>query len=121
LKFIELDDTLNDISTTIIKHDNNVVDQKKGRAQDKHRTAAPVLAEDIFDTMEEYKIHLQLLAKDLNKNEKVHHLDRLKKKEEHEEEGWRPRLKRSTSNPFLYFNERREEIMEVGALNNRPE
>jgi hypothetical protein len=33
--------------------------------------------------------------------------------EEGEEEEWKPRLKRSTSNPFLYFNERREEILGV--------
>lgn len=37
---------------------------------------------DIFDSPEEYKIHLQLLAKDLNKNGKIKHLDKLKKKEE---------------------------------------
>jgi hypothetical protein len=36
-----------------------------------------------------------------------------KRKENVEEEEWKPRLKRSTSNPFLYFNERREEIMGV--------
>lgn len=30
-----------------------------------------------------------------------------------EEEEWKPKLKRSTSNPFLYFNERRNEIMEI--------
>lgn len=37
------------------------------------------------------------------------------KRKDHEDEDqeWKPRIKRSTSNPFLYFNERREEIMEV--------
>lgn len=36
-----------------------------------------------------------------------------KRKENVSEEEWVPRIKRSTSNPFLYFNERREEIMGV--------
>ena len=32
---------------------------------------------------------------------------------EGEEEGEKPKMKRSNSNPFLYFNERRNEILEV--------
>ena len=35
------------------------------------------------------------------------------REDEEEGEGWKPRLKRSTSNPFLYFNERREDIMGI--------
>jgi hypothetical protein len=45
----------------------------------------------------------------------------MKKKEKEEADEWRPRIKRSTSNPFLYFNERREDIMEVQTLENKPE
>jgi hypothetical protein len=37
----------------------------------------------------------------------------VKRKENVTEEEWKPQLKRSTSNPFLYFNERREEILGV--------
>lgn len=33
MKFIELDDTINDMSTTIIKIDNNYVDKQKEPAQ----------------------------------------------------------------------------------------
>ena len=39
-----------------------------------------------------------------------------------EDEEWKPRFKRSTSNPFLYFNERRDEIMhvdEIGTKNDK--
>lgn len=93
------------MSTTLIKHDNNMVDKTK--PAQKNGLLNIVLDQDIFDTPEEYKIHLQLLAKDLNKNGKIQHLDRLRKREEPEEDEWKPRLKRSTSNPFLYFNERR--------------
>ncbi len=39
-----------------------------------------VLSFDIYDSPEEYKIHLQLLAKDLSKNQKIQHLNHLKRK-----------------------------------------
>lgn len=112
IKFIELDQTINDLSTTLIRHDLNVM--KKPEPVKKS-----VLSFDIYDSPEEYKIHLQLLAKDLSKNQKIQHLNHLKRKQEDALEQWKPRLKRSTSNPFLYFNERREDIMEVHPLQNR--
>ena len=66
------------MSTTLIKHDNNIVDKRKEQSKNVKINNEM----DIFDSPEEYKIHLQLLAKDLNKNGKIKHLDKLKKKEE---------------------------------------
>jgi hypothetical protein len=76
MKFIELDETINDMSTTIIKLDNNYVDKKE---------APPPLKVvnqnfDIYDTPEEYKVHLELLARDLAKNKKMQKLDHLTKR-----------------------------------------
>lgn len=102
-----------------MKHDNNVIDLQSKKAKESNKFAN--LSLDIYDTPEEYKIHLQLLAKDLAKNNKIQHLEQMKRKEREEEDEWKPRLKRSTSNPFLYFNERREDIMEVQTLENKPE
>lgn len=61
---------------------------------------------------------MELLAKDLNKNPKLkslHDNKKMKKSIPSNEtnESNMSKLKRSTSNPFLYFNERRDQIMEV--------
>ena len=56
-----------------------------------------------------YKVFLELMAKELEENDKLVRLEKMKKVEN--EEG--PCLKRSTSNPLLYFNERRHDIMEI--------
>jgi hypothetical protein len=112
-KFVELDDTANDV--TYIKLDNYLGDPKRKVKQtlDKAQGLGALDVPGLFDTPEEYKIHLELLSKDLAKNKKVQNLEHLTRKKEQEGEGeWQPRLKRSTSNPFLYFNERREEIMD---------
>lgn len=72
LKFIELDDTINDMSTTLIKIDNNLEDKKR------KETPPPLKVInnnfDVYDTPEEYKVHLELLARDLAKNKKVQNL-----------------------------------------------
>jgi hypothetical protein len=112
MKFIELDDTLNDMSTTLIKLDNNLDDQRRKEPPQPLKAISDNF--DIYDTPEEYKVHLELLARDLAKNLKVQNLQKMtKKKENVAQEEWAPKLKRSTSNPFLYFNERREEILGV--------
>lgn len=47
------------------------------------------------------------MAKELEDNKKLENLDRMKKIENDE----LPTLKKSTSNPLLYFNERKGDIM----------
>lgn len=78
MKYIELDDTINDISTTI-KMDNNYVEKKEPKEV---KVANPSF--DIYDTPEEYKVHLELLARDLARNKKVQNLEHLSRKKEHE-------------------------------------
>lgn len=77
MKYIELDETINDMSTTI-KMDNNYVEKKEP-------PQVKVVKQnfDIYDTPEEYKVHLELLARDLARNKKVQNLEHLSKKKEH--------------------------------------
>jgi hypothetical protein len=68
---VELDDTVNDM--TYIKVDNYLGDiQKNRKAPPPVNTLNQSL--EIFDTPEEYKIHLELLSKDLAKNKKIQNL-----------------------------------------------
>ena len=68
------------------------------------------------ETPFEYKLHLELLAKELNKNQKLKSIKEKKVlKAVDTSESAASKLKRSTSNPFLYFNEKRDQIMEVKA------
>lgn len=47
-----------------------------------------------------YKVFLELMAKELEENKKLNNLEKMKKGESEEPK----KLKRSTSNPLLYFN-----------------
>jgi hypothetical protein len=71
MKFIELDETLNELSTTL-KIDNNLEDKKKLLNPQPLKVISNNL--EVFDTPEEYKVHLELLARDLAKNAKVQNL-----------------------------------------------
>ena len=55
------------------------------------------------------------MAKDLNKNTILKNIkeNKLSKKEENTDKNNQHKIKKSTSNPFLYFNERKDEIMEI--------
>lgn len=50
------------------------------------------------------------MAKDLNRNTRLKNIsdNKMPKKDENSDANKQNRLKKSTSNPFLYFNERRE-------------
>ena len=68
------------------------------------------------ETPFEYKLHLELLAKDVNKNPKLKNIREKKLKKtitDVDNQTAISKLKKSTSNPFLYLNERRDQIMEV--------
>lgn len=67
------------MSITLVKHENNAIEMPSKKNKEAVKFSNPTL--DIYDTPEEYKIHLQLLAKDLAKNDKIQHLGELKKKE----------------------------------------
>jgi hypothetical protein len=112
-QFAELDETVQDVSATLVKHDNNLHDMQQRKMRQPEHVAPKA---NLYDSPEEYKIHLELLARDLAKNTKIQNMEGLKSRKAEDEEEWRPRLKRSKSNPFLYFNERREDIMEVHAF-----
>jgi hypothetical protein len=53
------------------------------------------------------------MAKELSKNKKLSELPKLKICCKEEGEQWQRRVKRSSSNPLLYFNERKQEIMTI--------
>jgi hypothetical protein len=77
MKAGDLDETLNDLSTTLVKYDNNMMDIQ--RIPQDNLKALPS-ARNLYESPEEYKIHLELLARDLAKNTKIQHLEHLKRK-----------------------------------------
>jgi hypothetical protein len=56
-----------------MKHDNNIVDK-----QNQKKAQEPTLNNynnfEIYDNLEEYKIHIELLARDLMRNKKLQNL-----------------------------------------------
>lgn len=84
LKFIELDDTLGDLETTLVKHDNNILDSQKSRKVEANKGLNKMMypSVNVSETKEEYKTHLELLQRDLNKNPKLQHPEKFKQKVE---------------------------------------
>ncbi len=60
-----------------MKHDNNIVDK-----QNQKKAQEPTLNNynnfEIYDNLEEYKIHIELLARDLMRNKKLQNLQHMK-------------------------------------------
>ena len=66
--------------TTFIKIDNNTLDKQKNKAKFEVMKLFNESMEK-YDSKEEYKIHLELLARDLERNHKIQNLNHMKKKE----------------------------------------
>jgi hypothetical protein len=109
---IEEELTNNVDDTLALPEEPAVVNSKSTQ---KGREANPSLLMNEYQI--DYKIHLQIMAREMEKNKKLANLSKLKAckrgKDEDSEQDWQRRVKRSTSNPLLYFNERRDEIMNV--------